>query len=155
MRPAPRRGGTTRFVSLSLTDEASCGLTAAGELFCWGSLGLFSGNSAVATTPVRLAPSLTFSAIASGSFHLCGLQGSGVAWCWGVNSAGQLGSGASEAIVSAPQRVAGDHVFRAPFAGLRRSCGITADDQAWCWGAPYAGDASASPRSVPVFVGTS
>src|SRR5439155_2999132 len=49
--------------------------------------------SMVISTPVAVVGGLSFSAIALGGSHSCGLISSGAAYCWGANSSGQLGDG--------------------------------------------------------------
>jgi alpha-tubulin suppressor-like RCC1 family protein len=63
----------------------SCAVTRAGGAYCWG-------NSS--TTPVAVAPSLTFAALSAGDAqHVCGITRAGVAYCWGNGPGGELGNG--------------------------------------------------------------
>lgn len=65
----------------------SCGLTAAGTIYCLGAnrsgeVGI--GSTVVQTTPALVAgPTPPFAAVSVGDFHACGLTHDGVAWCWG------------------------------------------------------------------------
>ncbi len=71
-----------------------CGLTAAGEAYCWGnnSNGQLGDNSTInATNPVAVSGSLSFRAISAGSTHTCGITTADEVFCWGLNNAGQLG----------------------------------------------------------------
>ena len=45
------------------------------------------------STPVPVGGGFTFTQIAAGRFHTCGLRADGTAYCWGDNSRGQIGSG--------------------------------------------------------------
>ncbi|HEX7918339.1 MAG TPA: hypothetical protein VF454_03000, partial [Gemmatimonadales bacterium] len=89
-----------------------------------------------------------------GSDHACALLTSGAAYCWGSNSAGQLGrAGASSAT---PVAVAGGFVFSTLSAGAEHTCGLELGTGAvGCWGANYAGqlgDGTTTDRDHPVAV---
>ena len=60
-------------------------------------------------TPVAVAGGLRFRQMRAGSFHTCGVTTANVAYCWGLNSDGQLGDG-TRAQRLAPVRVAGGPV---------------------------------------------
>jgi alpha-tubulin suppressor-like RCC1 family protein len=70
-----------------------------------------------------------------GLWHACALTLFNVAFCWGNNEFGQLGTGTSDFSVT-PARVTGGLRFE----GLTVSaigwhnCGVTADNRAYCWG---------------------
>jgi alpha-tubulin suppressor-like RCC1 family protein len=96
--------GAPAFASLALGAQFSCGLTAAGEAWCWGWNGsgqLGSGNDMVLCgltltcrpTPAPVNTDQRFVQISAGDFHACGLTAAGEAWCWGANHRGQLGDG--------------------------------------------------------------
>ena len=75
-----------------------------------------------------------------GEYHSCALTSRGVAYCWGVNSGGQLGAGRiDEASNASPQRVAGGLTFTSLVAGLEHTCGLTDRGEAYCWGNGRAG----------------
>ena len=75
--------------------------------------------------------------MSTGYDHTCGLA-SGVAYCWGNNALGQLGTGS---LISAPTpaAVAGANTFSSISAGVAHSCGVTQQGPALCWGANDAG----------------
>lgn len=88
------------FASVTTGGAHSCGVTSAGQEYCWGYN--FRGQVGDGTTTQRLAvtavsqPSgVTFAKIANGSSHSCGLDGVGQTWCWGRNDFNQLGDGSS------------------------------------------------------------
>src|SRR2546428_13988235 len=66
--------------------------------YCWGGNGsgkLGDGSTASSTVPVAVTGGLTFSAVATGWDHTCGLTVSGAAYCWGRNDDGELGNGST------------------------------------------------------------
>lgn len=85
--------GNLSFVALSPGPLSTCGLTASGETFCWGSNyygGLGNGETARGVgRPVR-AQGGPYIAVAVGQSHACGLASDRRLWCWGDQSAGQF-----------------------------------------------------------------
>ena len=75
----------------------TCGLAASGAAFCWGDNiwgELGSGvTSPSSNVPVAVAGGLAFRTLSTGNYHACALAGGNVAYCWGDNGEGQLGSG--------------------------------------------------------------
>jgi alpha-tubulin suppressor-like RCC1 family protein len=82
-------------------------------------------------------------ALATGDAHTCALVGGGTVWCWGENSAGQLGTGNFNTS-SLPVQVVGiggtngDGGANTPAiaiaAGAYHTCAVLADGTARCWG---------------------
>jgi alpha-tubulin suppressor-like RCC1 family protein len=146
--------GGERFVTISASDGFACGLTAEGALYCWGTavagrLGDGSVDS-VRPRPVAVSGQMGFRSVATGRRHACGLDFSGVAWCWGGNSTGALGVPTSIGSTASPIPVATDVTFVAIGAGSMHSCGLTAEGVAYCWGRGYQlGDSVGASRSEP------
>jgi alpha-tubulin suppressor-like RCC1 family protein len=138
----------------------SCGITLLDVAYCWG-----FNNAAVAgqlgdgTTVNRFAPTpvvggFSFSEIASGADHTCGLT-NGAAFCWGQNQSGQLGDGTTQARTS-PTAVVGGVSFASIGTGTAISCGLTPQPQGrvYCWGG-ISGTAVLTPityATAPAFV---
>ncbi len=103
--------------------------------------------------PLTLSP---MSAIAVGVDHSCGLAESGVAYCWGDGSSGQLGRGnTSSTRFSVP--VDTDLRFASIAAGGWHTCALTPEGSAYCWGANESGQlgsAGAGPVLAPRAVDT-
>lgn len=153
--PVPVAGGLV-FTSLAMGSDRTCGLTSAGVAYCWGAEGdpgyRTDDPPVVRTTPAAVAGGLTFASLTGGEKHICGLTTSGAAYCWGSNSAGQLGDGTTvERAAVAP--VSGDFVFATLTAGAYHTCGLTTSGAAYCWGYDplFRGpgtDATKTPRAV-------
>jgi alpha-tubulin suppressor-like RCC1 family protein len=79
-----------------------------------------------------------FHGVSIGVNHGCALDAANAAWCWGINSRGQLGSGSFQSSTT-PVAVQGGLTFRSLAVGLDFSCGIAIDNHAYCWGDNYDG----------------
>jgi alpha-tubulin suppressor-like RCC1 family protein len=115
-----------RFVSIAGGDRHTCALTADGTAYCWGSnvhdqlgaVGAFDrcGGWSCSLTPSRVAGGLRFRSIAAargpGGAHTCGVTESDLAYCWGSNDRGQLGTGFQGGTSPEPALVVGQPVSR-------------------------------------------
>jgi len=84
-------------VSLVAGGQHTCGLTAAGAAYCWGSNSNGQlGNGTIGGTNSVAAPvsgGLTFVSLSAGGAYTCGVSPNGAIYCWGANASGQLGDG--------------------------------------------------------------
>jgi alpha-tubulin suppressor-like RCC1 family protein len=92
--------------------------------------------------------------IAAGGSHTCARLADGSLRCWGANSRGELGDGATTDRLQ-PTPVVGISAATDVAVGGGHSCAITRDGAAYCWGANGAGsvgdgtfDARATPQRV-------
>jgi alpha-tubulin suppressor-like RCC1 family protein len=86
--------------------------------------------------------------------HVCGLDSSGVASCWGDGRRGELGTGKKRGS-DIPVPVAGGLVFATLSAGGFYTCGVTRDGGLYCWGSNdqgQLGDGSTRDRAEPTLV---
>lgn len=133
----------------------SCALAAAPEaqqqVWCWGSnrqgqLGEpdESVSRRAAAQPVAGLPATAASrvvALAAGAGHsTCALMSDHKAWCWGNNSAGQLGNGATASRQAVPVLVSQLTAIKAIAPGFTHTCALDQQDQPWCWGSGAQGE---------------
>ena len=155
--------------SITAGEFFTCGLDEAGRAYCWGAnyygqlgtsetdttcaaIGIVRASCAV--RPTAVAGDLRFLEIDAGGRHVCGIATDSLAYCWGSNGSGQLGTADSldACVVEAdprfgsvpyapgpcsrrPVRVNSALRFGQIAAGEELSCGLaSADRTVWCWG---------------------
>lgn len=136
----------------------ACGLASGGTAYCWGDNDqgqLGTGTNDSSYVPVEVDAAFTFSAIAVGTDHACGIRASnGDAYCWGDNNYGQLGDGTTTDRTS-PTAVTGGHTFAAIAGGARHTCGLASTGTTYCWGDNFEGqigDGTNTDRTSPTTV---
>jgi alpha-tubulin suppressor-like RCC1 family protein len=148
-----------RFVQLTAGNRFTCGLTAEGTAYCWGTndtgqLGIgaspdecpsYPGTLPCALRPQPVAGDLSFRSLEADRTHVCGRTRDGATYCWGMDRYRRS--------QPTPVRGEGDHRFArdydpsgeptsAPEAaaftqfsrGSDHTCGLTALGRAYCWG---------------------
>jgi alpha-tubulin suppressor-like RCC1 family protein len=153
-----------RFSALSSGEAHTCGLTAAGSAYCWGSTptntggenyGLGDGRATNSPVPIPVAQGYQFVRIASGRGSTCGVTTTGQAYCWGANEFGQLGDGSTTSRLS-PVASAGANRFAEIATGSFLTCGrLLLVNTILCWGAGPIGDGSTTsinPQPKPISI---
>jgi type II secretory pathway pseudopilin PulG len=104
------------------------------------------GTLGAQTSPfTAVSGGITFTQIAAGGLHSCGVTATGQAYCWGDGTYGQVPqSGYSHPdnkfpILIDTSAFAGDKRFDTISAGMHSTCGLTKDGWAYCWGAGLSG----------------
>jgi alpha-tubulin suppressor-like RCC1 family protein len=152
--PTAVQGGHT-FRQIAAGAAHTCGVTTAGEVWCWGSNGYgnLGTDDPVGTcngflcsvTPVRVESGLSFVEVTSGQFHSCARTAEGEVWCWGREW--QVGRGSSVAgstpcasnpqinCLYTPVRVQSSERFVQVAAARESTCAIArATRKVYCWG---------------------
>lgn len=147
---------SVHFASLRVGAYHSCGLTDAGDAYCFGSNSrgqLGDGTFIDRDAPVKVANGLHFIAIAAGGTHSCGLIDDGTAYCWGNNDRGQIGVGSSAPSFTLPQKVSASIKFTGIRGGTSHTCGLIIGGPAYCWGDnlwAQLGEPTVTSSSVPI-----
>jgi alpha-tubulin suppressor-like RCC1 family protein len=140
----------------------ACALASTGAAYCWGintDGALGNGSTTQSSSPVAVTTSgvlsgVTLAQMSSGGFQTCALDSNGIAYCWGLNTAGQVGNPATGVNFLVPTAVTSQATMIA--TGASHSCMIRGG-QAFCWGDnTYGelGDNSTVSSAVPVPVYT-
>ena len=151
--------GGLQFASVTTSEQwwHSCGVTTAGEAYCWGlnATGELGSGSAVDSsfTPVQVQGGITFTSVSAGDYFTCGVSTAGDAYCWGWGIYGQLGDGTFNGS-RVPVKVTGGLTFADVQAGYTQACGLTTAGKVYCWGG-YRVDTPTAVAVLPDVVFTS
>ncbi|WP_353268034.1 Ig-like domain-containing protein [Gemmatimonas sp.] len=144
-----------RFVRLDAFGQSMCGITAAGETWCWGAntVGeLGTGNTEPVNAPTRsVIPSLRQVA---GWPTRCGITMAYRIVCWGGGASGMLANGLKPPSQPLPSEVVVPGVsFKQVSMGNAHSCAVSIARELYCWGTNNFG--TLEPRAlVPDFAET-
>jgi alpha-tubulin suppressor-like RCC1 family protein len=159
--------GLTGIVDISAGDDNTCVVDGDGDAWCWGSdshgqLGDGGGAGTPRMSPVPVTMTGVdngFRRIDVGARHVCAIAEGGddessmQLYCWGDDSAGQLGNGGSAADASEPTAVsAAGQQFVTVAAGGDASCATTVTGAGYCWGGNgggHLGVGDTTDRSTP------
>jgi alpha-tubulin suppressor-like RCC1 family protein len=128
---------------LAVGSQHACAILDDERLFCWGHNAEgqlaqddpWSAPGVNSATPLEVASGTTWSKVAAGDGHTCGLQTDGTLWCWGRNSRGELGQGTAQADQTrVPEQSGVEANWEDIATGQNHSCGIRGG-HLYCWGA--------------------
>ena len=164
--------GKAAVTSISVGQRSACAVTN-GAAFCWGAgtnglRGDGATSAAVAAAPVRVTSTgvlahKTVTSVAVASSHACAIA-SGKAYCWGLNSGGQLGDGSTVTRAVPVASGTSGAMFGKTVTSLSAggdgasatTCAV-ASGKAYCWGGNgygQLGDNTLISKSSPVAVNT-
>jgi alpha-tubulin suppressor-like RCC1 family protein len=152
--------------------SSTCALDSTGVAYCWGlnSSGQLGNNGTTQSlVPVAVSTSgvlagKTLVQLAAGNAHVCALDSTGTAYCWGSNGNGQLGNNSTtKSLVPVAVTTSGvlSGVTLAQISadqGGQYTCALSTAGAAYCWGAAsfgQLGNGGSSTQGVPVAVSTS
>jgi len=150
--------------SVTVGANFACALSS-GAVFCWGANDqgqLGNSTSTTSLVPVAVTTSgvlsgKTVTSISAGMYHVC-VVASGAVYCWGYNSAGQLGNGSTlnsnvPVAVDTLGVLAGKTVTSVS-VGTYQACAVAASS-VYCWGlgtSGQLGSGTATSSTTPVAV---
>src|SRR5215203_3647391 len=105
---------------------------------------LSAGTRTARMRPVPVGGTLRFRQVAAGESHTCAISTADVAYCWGLNTSGQLGDGTTLDRLR-PVRVADGRLWRHLSGGNSYTCGVTTTDRGYCWGLDLVGSLGNGP----------
>ena len=127
---------TGRSVSWQTSDSSVAIVSPAGVVvtFNAGSVRISaSAEGRSSSVPVVVQP-LLLVGVATGGIHTCAAANNGHAYCWGDNTAGQVGDGTGSLIEPLPHAAIAAARFDVAAAGTLHSCALTPTGAAYCWG---------------------
>lgn len=142
--PTPTKT-TARFTSVAAgmsTPSHYCGVANDGSLYCWGANSLTDTAAAPkvfsTVVPTQVPSGIVFTRAAPGGAFNCAIGADQNAYCWGVNTNGQLGDKTINPHF-APAVVSGGFKYATLTGGAVHVCGVTVDGVGLCWGGNNAG----------------
>ena len=140
--------GGHEWAQLAATDRSTCGVTTAGELYCWGlDVGGDDGQycqtpdnlTGCTRTPILIPSAKAYKATGIGTAHRCQQALDGTLECWGSNYGGMFGDGTVNPSLT-PVTAAGGATYASFVAHRVGTCALASDGLAQCWG--HGGDGS-------------
>jgi alpha-tubulin suppressor-like RCC1 family protein len=146
------------FTNITAGIYHTCGLTSTGLAYCWGKNDY--GQSGDSTSTELYVPTavtqtgISFTSITAGGFHTCGLTSTGLAYCWGKNSDGQLGDDTTTDR-NIPTAVSQTGIsFKNIITGGSHTCGLTSAGLAYCWGWNISGQLGIGTYTTYLYIPT-
>ncbi|TPV92843.1 MAG: RCC1 repeat-containing protein [Myxococcales bacterium FL481] len=141
-----RIGGVQGARDLAVVTDASCVLTGASDVRCWGSdahgaLGNGAPAGAAPYEPARVSEVANATGVATGDEFTCAVSRGGTVYCWGRDRYGQLGDGPSTLGRRTPHAVAGLREVASIAAGAAHACAVDRGGGVHCWGDNRSGQA--------------
>lgn len=151
---------TDTYKEIDAGENTTCGITSAGVLKCWGNNSanqLANGTTTNSHTPVVVDSGTNYKKVSVGGssgFHVCGITTADKLKCWGSNSTGQIGLGATGGTQATPIQI-GTLDYLEVSANGSATCAITAASDLYCWGLNgdyQIGDGTNTTRNLPVLI---
>jgi alpha-tubulin suppressor-like RCC1 family protein len=159
LSPVTVVGGITNWSQLAAGSGHVLGLTSTGIAYAWGANGfgrLGDGTLTSRLSPVTVVGGITnWSQLSGGQGHSLGVTSTGIAYAWGYNTHGQLGTGNTTSRSSPVTVVGGITNWSQVSAGTNQSLGLTSTGIAYAWGLNsfgQLGDGTLTSRLSPVTV---
>jgi alpha-tubulin suppressor-like RCC1 family protein len=149
---------------ISAGSAHTCGLTIDGKAYCWGNGSIGQLGNGIAAT--AFAPSAVlfptgvraWKSISAGGSHTCAIADNSKAFCWGLDSVGQLGDGGFGGNKNTPTLVNAVGVdWFSLSVGSDHTCGLAVNRQLFCWGDNFngqLGNGTTNNQDVPLLIPT-
>lgn len=163
--PSPIQvGSLTTWKEVGITVQSTVGLKTDGTLWAWGTdssgelaQGVSLGGT---TTPLQIGSGTTWTSIDGGNNFFVALKSDGTLWAWGLNTASQIGQGATSTPINTPTQIGSSTDWVEARAGATWALGRKSNGTIWAWGDNQAGQAgngvasTTQPTLVPTQIGS-
>lgn len=151
-RPSPASiANSFDAVAVSAGKRSACAVGGDGKAWCWGDNShgeLGNGTTVSSLEPVQVSTESGATGLVDiqvGSGSACALSLAGTIWCWGDNSAGQLGHAGPSS--STPASIEPRGRWAALSVGMAHACAISLDGTPQCWGQNSSGQLGIGTRT--------
>ncbi|HMN67242.1 MAG TPA: choice-of-anchor D domain-containing protein [Bdellovibrionales bacterium] len=150
---------STNYKQVSIGRNHACGLTAAGDVKCWGSdqygqLGDGVVNPNMSTPQTVTSLGSGNKAIAAGGYFNCAINASDKLYCWGRNNVRQIGDNTTTTRAT-PVAIDSSNTYTKVAMGEDHTCAIRSDGALFCWGSGQTGavgnDSTANTAQGPLY----
>lgn len=148
------------FTGVSVGGSHICGLSLAGDAYCWGENydgAIGDGTRSDRPRPVLIGAGLSLQ-VPYTDWHTCALDTSGHAFCWGYAAEGELGDGSPDYLTelrqTSPVPVTGGYLFASIRSGRRHTCAVATNGNAYCWGGNWSGQVGRDTVTHTCYGGT-
>jgi alpha-tubulin suppressor-like RCC1 family protein len=146
--PDQESTSATDWAQVSAGSSHTCAVKTGGTLWCWGAdwdgqLG--NGADGSQTDPDQESTAATdWAQVSAGGSHTCAAKTAGTLWCWGRDSDGQLGNGATTGTQVSPSQESTTATDWAQVStGDATTCAVKTGGTLWCWGRDFSGQLGA------------
>lgn len=126
------------WTSFSVGEDATCGVTNYGTLWCWGDNGLYQlgvgEDTDAVSEPTAVDNESPWEIVDIGGHISCGLRSDSSWWCWGDQTGGSWGT--AQLTSDTPRQMASvlDATWIDTSAGDQYACALRDDGTIWCFG---------------------
>ncbi|HUS22383.1 MAG TPA: hypothetical protein VMZ66_10265, partial [Aeromicrobium sp.] len=128
----------TDWTTVSAGGSHTCGVRSTGALYCWGDdANGQAGNGAITgnvTVPKQITSVTDWKTVSAGGTHTCAIRSNGSLYCWGNDSDGQVGNGASFGSTTNPVQITSATDWKTVSAKGNDTCAIRSTGKLYCWG---------------------
>jgi alpha-tubulin suppressor-like RCC1 family protein len=136
----PAQIGTGTYMDVSMggfSGWAFCAIGTDQSLWCSDQSGYVApANMQGMAVYQQVGMGMNWASVSVGDYFACALAPDGTGYCWGDDSAGELGDGGAnpQEFSATPQIIPGGMRWLSISAGVGFACGIQTDNSLWCWG---------------------
>jgi alpha-tubulin suppressor-like RCC1 family protein len=125
--------------TVSLGTTTSCAIDTVRQLSCWGrnTYKTIDQTAQIKTVPTAVPGGADVVSVGVGADHVCAAFAGGVAKCWGLNNAGQIGSGMMNGNTAQPMTALSIQNVVEVSASRNHSCVRTEAGEVFCFGEGY------------------
>jgi alpha-tubulin suppressor-like RCC1 family protein len=127
---------------ISISGYVNCALSG-GKVYCWGHNvygAVGDGTTTSRSSPVQVPGITNAIDISTGSYYTaCAVVTGGKAYCWGINSSGELGDGTTTQRTTPVEVTVMDDIQDIETTAQQGTCAVNSAGDYYCWGSDTTG----------------